>query len=117
MTRTVRTMEDFAALVGLSRPTVSKYFNDPQSVRPRTRALIEAAIRASGFQPNLYAVNLNRKRTNILGIVMPNTIDPFYGALLRRIEGLAVEAGYLCFALSSRGARNWSSARWRPSGC
>ncbi len=103
MTKPVRTMEDFAALVGLSRPTVSKYFNDPQSVRPRTRALIEAAIRASGFQPNLYAVNLNRKRTNILGIVMPNTIDPFYGALLRRIEGLAVEAGYLCFALSSEG--------------
>lgn len=103
MSRPIRTMEDFAALVGLSRPTVSKYFNDPQSVRPRTRALIEAAIRTSGFQPNLYAVNLNRKRTNILGIVMPNTIDPFYGALLRRIESLAGDAGYLCFSLSSDG--------------
>jgi len=98
----IRTMEDFAAFVGLSRPTVSKYFNDPHSVRPRTREVIEAAIRVSGFQPNLFAVNLNRRRTNILGLVMPH-IDPFYAELRRRIESIAEQSGYLCFSLSSDG--------------
>ena len=39
----VRNMEEFATLSGLSRPTLSKFFNDPQSVRPSTRARIEAA--------------------------------------------------------------------------
>ena len=43
MTR-IRTMEEFASRSGLSRPTVSKYFQDPGSVRPSTRARIEAAL-------------------------------------------------------------------------
>ena len=38
----IRTMEDFSEYVGLSRPTVSKYFNDPSSVRIKTRNLIDA---------------------------------------------------------------------------
>ncbi|MDR3493636.1 MAG: LacI family DNA-binding transcriptional regulator [Ancalomicrobiaceae bacterium] len=96
-------MEQFAAYVGLSRPTVSKYFNDPDSVRPKTRNVIEVALKESGFQPNIFAVNLNRRRANILGIVMPNAIDPFYAELTRRIETIAEAAGYLCFSLSSDG--------------
>jgi DNA-binding LacI/PurR family transcriptional regulator len=96
-------MEDFSEYVGLSRPTVSKYFNDPGSVRPRTRERIEAAIRDSGFRPNIFAVNLNRRRTNILGIIVPNSTDPFYMALTRRVEIIANEAGFLAFVLSSDG--------------
>jgi len=99
----IRTMEDFSAFVGLSRPTVSKYFNDPNSVRRSTRAIIEAAVKQSGFRPNIFAVNLNRRRTNILGIIVPNSTDPFYMELTRRIEGIAEQSGYLAFVLSSDG--------------
>lgn len=100
---TIRTMEEFSDYVGLSRPTVSRYFNDPKSVRRKTREAIEAALRESGFQPNLFAMNLNRRRTNIVGIIIPNSTDVFYMALTRRIETLAQEAGYLAFVLSSDG--------------
>ncbi|KXF75240.1 LacI family transcriptional regulator [Paramesorhizobium deserti] len=96
-------MEDFSEYVGLSRPTVSKYFNDPGSVRRKTRERIEAAIKDSGFRPNIFAVNLNRRRTNILGIIVPNSTDPFYMALTRRVELIANEAGFLAFVLSSDG--------------
>lgn len=99
----IKTMEDFSEFVGLSRPTVSKYFNDPSSVRSKTRDLIEAAIKESGFRPNMFAVNLNRRRSNILGIIIPNSTDPFYMALTRRVELLANEAGFLAFILSSDG--------------
>jgi DNA-binding LacI/PurR family transcriptional regulator len=99
----IKTMEDFSAFVGLSRPTVSKYFNDPNSVRKTTREIIEAAVKQSGFRPNIFAVNLNRRRTNILGLIVPNSTDPFYMALTRRIEGIAEQAGYLAFVLSSDG--------------
>lgn len=77
MDRQIKTMEDFSEFVGLSRPTVSKYFNDPGSVRKKTRDAIEAAIKQSGFRPNIFAVNLNRRRTNILGVIVPNSTDPF----------------------------------------
>ncbi|RCW86766.1 LacI family DNA-binding transcriptional regulator [Paracoccus lutimaris] len=99
----IRTMEDFAAHVGLSRPTVSKYFNDPASVREKTRKRIEQAVTDSGFRPNLFAVNLKRQRTKILGVIIPNAIDPFYMELTRRIEEIANEAGYFAIALSSNG--------------
>ena len=75
--RPIKTMEDFSEFVGLSRPTVSKYFNDPASVRTKTRNLIEAALKESGFRPNIFAVNLNRRRSNIIGIIIPNSTDPF----------------------------------------
>ena len=103
MRKTIRTMEDFSEFVGLSRPTVSKYFSDPSSVRPKTRALIEAAIKQSGFRPNLFAVNLNRRRTTILGIIIPNQLDHFYMAMTKRLQSLAEQRGYLAIVLSSDG--------------
>ncbi|KAB2748356.1 MULTISPECIES: LacI family DNA-binding transcriptional regulator [Brucella] len=96
-------MEDFSEFVGLSRPTVSKYFSDPSSVRPKTRELIEAAIKQSGFRPNLFAVNLNRRRTTILGIIIPNQLDHFYMAMTKRLQSLAEQRGYLAIVLSSDG--------------
>lgn len=99
----IRTMEKFAAHIGLSRPTVSKYFNDPTSVRETTRKRIEQAITDSGFRPNLFAVNLKRRRSKILGVIIPNAIDPFYMELTCRIEEIANEAGYFAIVLSSNG--------------
>ena len=49
MAKSIKTMEDFSEFVGLSRPTVSKYFNDPASVRKKTRDAIEEALKKSGF--------------------------------------------------------------------
>lgn len=99
----IRTMEEFAAAVGLSRPTVSKYFQDPSSVRVKVREKIEAGLLETGFRPNLFAVNLNRRRSKIIGLIFPNSLDPFYMGLRRRIETEATSAGYLPFVFSSDG--------------
>ena len=96
-------MEEFAQVVGLSRPTVSKFFHDPASVRPKTRARIEAALKQSGFRPNIFAVNLNRRRSKIIGLIVPDPTDPFYMTLAQRIETEATAAGYLALVLSSNG--------------
>ncbi len=40
----IKTMGEFSAASGISRATVSKYFNDPDSVRPATRQRIEKAL-------------------------------------------------------------------------
>ena len=99
----IGTMEEFAAAVGLSRPTVSKYFHDAASVRIATRTKIETAIKQTGFRPNIFAVNLNRRRAKIIGLIIPDPTDPFYMNLARRIELEATEAGYLALVLSSNG--------------
>jgi DNA-binding LacI/PurR family transcriptional regulator len=99
----IGTMEEFAITVGLSRPTVSKFFHDPTSVRAKTRRKIEATLKQTGFRPNIFAVNLNRRRTKIIGLIVPDPTDPFYMTLARRIETEATDAGYLALVLSSNG--------------
>jgi DNA-binding LacI/PurR family transcriptional regulator len=99
----IKNMEDFAALSGISRPTVSKYFHDPDSVRKSTRVKIEAALERYDYRPNIYAINQNRRRTKNIGLVVPNLADPFFAGIARTIEGLIVEAGFSPLLLSSHG--------------
>jgi len=99
----IRNMEEFAALSGISRPTVSKYFNDPASVRPATRQRIEAALEQYDFRPNIYAVNQNRSLTKNVGIVVPYLADPFFAEIARTLERRCIDAGFSPILYSSHG--------------
>ncbi|MFA3917752.1 LacI family DNA-binding transcriptional regulator [Ruegeria hyattellae] len=102
----IRNMEEFAALSGISRPTVSKYFNDPGSVRASTRARIEAALEEHDYRPNIYAVNQNRRLTKNIGIVVPYLADPFFAEIARKIELRCIEAGWSPILFSSHGEKD-----------
>ena len=95
MDRQIRTMEDFAEEIGLSRPTVSRYFREPTSVKKATRKTIEDGLEKYAFRPNYYASNITRQKTKAIGIIVPSIIDPFYSALVNEIEIFAEERGYL----------------------
>jgi len=99
----IKTMEDFAAVVGISRPTLSKYFNDPGSVRGSTRDRIEAALRIHDYTPNIYAINQNRRLTRNIGIVVPFLADPFFAEVARILEPPCIAAGFNPILLSSHG--------------
>ena len=99
----IRNMEEFAAVSGISRPTVSKYFHDPNSVRKSTRTRIEAALEKYDYRPNIYAMNQNRKLTKNIGIVVPYLADPFFGEIVRMIEGRCIEAGFTPSLFSAHG--------------
>lgn len=99
----IKTMEEFAAVSGLSRPTVSKYFFDANSVRPKTRARIEDALERYDYRPNIYAMNQNRRLTRTLGIVVPFLADPFFAEIARNIERLCIDAGFRPIVFSSHG--------------
>lgn len=101
--QSIRTMEEFAAASGISRPTVSKYFNDPASVRATTRARIEAALERYDYRPNIYAINQNRRSTKTVGIVVPYLADPFFAEMARRIERRCIDAGYSPTLFSAHG--------------
>ena len=101
----IRNMEEFAAVCGISRPTVSKYFHDPSSVRARTRERIEAALEEHDYRPNIFAVNQNRRSTKNIGIVVPYLADPFFAEMARVIERRIIADGYWPVMLSSHGSR------------
>lgn len=109
MTKTpkIRNMEQFAEASGLSRPTVSKFFNDPESVRPSTRKRIEEALERFDYRPNIYAINQNRRLTKTIGIVVPYLTDPFFGEMARLLAAKCVEEGYSPSMFSSNGSPDY----------
>ncbi|MBY6042406.1 LacI family DNA-binding transcriptional regulator [Phaeobacter italicus] len=99
----IRNMEEFASVSGISRPTLSKYFNDPTSVRDSTRKRIEAAVEQYDYRPNLYAMNQNRRLTKNIGIVVPYLADPFFAEIARTLENHVLRTGYRPVLLGSHG--------------
>ncbi|WP_049645405.1 LacI family DNA-binding transcriptional regulator [Candidatus Rhodobacter oscarellae] len=98
-------MEEFAAASGISRPTVSKYFNDPDSVRVSTRERIERALEAHDYRPNIFAMNQNRKATKNIGIVVPYLADPVFAEIARKTEQRCIDAGFRPTLYSAHGHR------------
>lgn len=102
----IRNMEDFAKVSGISRPTLSKYFNDPESVRKTTRGKIEAALDEYDYRPNIFAMNHNRRLTKTIGIVVPYLADPFFAELVRKIENHCIDAGFWPIVFSAHGQQD-----------
>lgn len=99
----VKNMEEFAKAIGISRPTVSKYFHDPDSVRQATRGKIEQALEEYDYRPNIFAINHNRKSTKTIGILVPYLADPFFAELVRKIERHCIDAGFWPMVFSAHG--------------
>lgn len=89
------TSDDVARLAGVSRATVSYVINNgPRPVSPQTRAKVIEAIRQLNYQPNAVARNLRLQRTSTLGLIVPDTHNPYFSEVARGIEAVAFERGY-----------------------
>src|SRR4051794_2712039 len=87
-----KTIDDVAALAGVSIKTVSRVLNDEPSVRPDTRGRVEEAMAALNYQPSLPARSLAGRRSNLIGLVYENpsanyVFDVQSGAMARCREG------------------------------
>ena len=82
------TAEDVAKLAGVSRAAVSRTFSNNGSVARETREKILKAADELGYQVNFLAQGLNRKRSQLIGVVVARLSDPFRSSLL---EGLLSE--------------------------
>lgn len=101
----IKNMAEFASVSGISRPTISKYFNDPGSVRATIRTRIEAALEQYDYRPNIYAMNQNRRLTKNIGIVVPYLADPFFAEIARKIERRCIDAGFWPTLFSAHGSQ------------
>ncbi len=93
------TLEEIARLAGVSRSTVSRVINHHPNVRPEVRERVWRIIREVGYQPHAAARNLVTRRSQIVGVVIPETIpkvfsDPYFPAVLRGIFDALMERGY-----------------------
>lgn len=90
----IDTMEQLSAAIGVSRPTLSRYFQDPERVSRTSRERIETGLERVEYVPNFFATRMNRKSTGMIGVIIPYLNDLFFTRLLEAIERAAMEAGY-----------------------
>jgi len=89
------TRKDVARRAGVSESTVSYVINNgPRSVSESTRAKVLEVIKELGYQPNAIAQSLRRQQTSIVGLIVPDTANPFYGEVARVIESTCEQYGY-----------------------
>lgn len=87
--------KDVAELAGISPAVVSYVLNGgPRNVAPETRARVLAAIEQLDYRPNGIARSLRVNRTMTLGLVIPDTSNPYFAELARAVEEAAFDAGY-----------------------
>ncbi len=92
---TAATRDDVAALAGVSPATVSYVLNNgPKGVSADKRDRVLAACRRLGYRPNAIARGLRSRRTRILGLVIPDTANPYFSGLARSLEDAAFAHGY-----------------------
>ncbi|MEU6238263.1 LacI family DNA-binding transcriptional regulator [Kitasatospora sp. NPDC047058] len=90
------TRDDVARAAGTSTAVVSYVINDgPRPVAAATRARVLAAVEELGYRPNRVAQAMARRRTNLIGMVVPDARQPFFAGLAHMVEQAAAERGRL----------------------
>ena len=88
------TMRDVAQKAGVSVTTVSHVINQTRPVSETLRARVRAAMSELRYRPNRLARGLRRGETRMLGLIVPDIADPFFGETARCIEDAGFERGY-----------------------
>lgn len=92
-TASTPTMKDVAAAAGVSLGTVSKVVNGLPVGREYQKK-VETAIEQLGYRVNSYAQGMKAGRTYTVAFLVPNTLNPFFGALTYYINQSLAARGY-----------------------
>lgn len=87
------TIYEVSKLAGVSLATVSRVMNNSGKVTVKTRQKVLKAIEELGYRPNSMAQSLASKRSNSVGVLIPELHGPFFGVMLSSVERELREAG------------------------
>lgn len=96
------TLKDIAREVGLSTTAVSLVLNDrPCKISEESRRRIKEVARRKRYIPNQIARSLVTRRSQTVGLVVPNIESRFFSSLARRLELGCRERGYALLITNS----------------
>lgn len=84
---------DVARLAGVSPAVVSYVLNGSHPVSDETRLRVETAIRELDYRPNALARSLATARSHTLGLLIPDSSNPYFAELASAVEDAALSAG------------------------
>src|SRR3954451_7522137 len=88
------TIHDVAARAGVSVATVSRVLNGKELVREETSRQVRLAAKSLRYVPNVAARSLSIRRSQTIGIVLPDVHGEFFSEVIRGIDLAARAQGY-----------------------
>lgn len=99
---TMPTIKDVAERAGVSVTTVSRVLNNRGYISEATRKKVYKAMEELDYQPNEVARSLFRKKSDIIGLIVPTVAHPFFGELTSYLETYAYSRGYKVLICNSQ---------------
>ena len=96
------TMKSIAQQLGVTVSTVSRALQNHPRIGLRTRERVHELAEQRGYVPNSTAINLKRKRTFNIGVVLPFLTEQFFSMAISGIEDVAIGEGYSVLLMQSR---------------
>lgn len=94
-------IKDVAKLSGVSVTTVSRVMNNRGYIGKETRSRVEKAMKELDYQPNQIARSLQRNRSGLIGVIVPDLAHPFFSELINEIESYANAQHYKIIVCNS----------------
>lgn len=95
------TIKDVALKAGVSIATVSRVLNDVGPVDERTRERVREVARRMRYVPNALGRNLSRRKTEAIGVLLPDLFGEFFSEVLRGSDQTAQHSNYHLVVSSS----------------
>lgn len=99
-------IRDVAKYAGVSPSTVSRALSGVAFVEPETKRKVMEAVNELNYRPNLAARSLKKGGSRLIGLIIPDIMNPYYPEVVKYMEVCAARAGYsliLCDALGDAG--------------
>ncbi len=88
------TIKTIAKELGISVSTVSRALQNNTRIGEKTRKEVKKMAEKLQYVPNPIALNLQRSRTNTLGLVVPTLSEEFFSHVVSGVEKVATEQGF-----------------------
>lgn len=100
-----KTIDEIATAIGVSVTTVKLVISGKARqyrISQKTQSSIEAYIHEHGYRINQAARSLKTKKSETLGLVIPNLTNSYFAQIAERLAQLAQEHGYQLITVSSQ---------------
>lgn len=98
------TFDDIAKYTHFSKTTISRYFNNPDSLTLKNQEIIAQALVDLDYQENKLAKVLANGKSEFVGILLPNLFLHYYSEMLNQILSTYETFGYKFLVFTSNGS-------------
>lgn len=94
-------IRDIARMAGVSPQTISRFFKDPDKIKPANRDRIAKIIAETGYHPNPVARSLSSNRSNLVAAIVPTIDHSIFSEIISGLSATLKQKGFALLIASN----------------